>query len=682
MKSLALLLALAPAAAVPQEDAAHPRELDIPSLAPYSPAAPARFEFEGGPTLLVVQEDHLPLIDGLALIKVGSVHDPEGKTGLVELLVEALRAGGSKSLPGPELDRWLEAHGALLEFQVEPEFVRVEFSCLSEHTAELISLVKELLREPLLPDTSLQSARTLMRSAFERERDDTNSLANRMLLRAAYGPGSAYARTRQAEELESITREDLLAFHRDQFGAERMVLGVSGDVEPEELSELVRSAFADWKAASESKPLSAPAFLQPRSPIVHIIDRPGVTQTELRLTAPGIRRLHPDYSALSIWSHAIGAGGAANRMMVRIRTELGLAYTVGAYYRAGWRTAGRFEAWCGTRNESVSEALAAMLEVLRAGTAPLETEELEAVRSRVLNGRVFEVDSSREVLERNLLLEFYSYPEGFRSTVEDKLRSLTADEIAAAVARHLDLERLIIIAVGPAEQIEASLAPFGEVIQLDDRGEPRLAAAPARLEQLFTAMGGRRRWAELETLHRKGVVHIPASSGPIAVPRENWMALNSNRSRTEVEVNGTKATIVLTADSCFSLSANNIEDLPADQCAQRRARADGNLYKLLRLLAKDQAKSVTQDEAGSLLVTLDSGLTCTLQLNKDGKPISLRTVHEGSEEFWEYLEWSETEGTPWFTKARERNLGSEVTNTLFDANCKIDEALFRDPRHE
>lgn len=679
MRVLCLLLTLS-AAGFGQERASHPRELEIPPLAPYSPPAPVKFEFEGGPTLLLLPETKLPLVDGQILIGIGSVDDPKAKTGLVELLATSIRNGGSSSQPGPALNRWLEAHGAVIEVQVHAEFVRVEFSCLAEHSTELLDILKEMLRTPLLPQDAIDGARAAIISAAERERDDTSALADHMLLRAAYGADSPRAQSTRVEELLSITRDELTLFHQEYFGAELLTLGLTGDLQVDSVSEYVRASFADWKAKAELPPRSAPAFLQPRSLTIHIIDRPGVTQTQLRLTAPGIRRLHPDYAALSLWSHGVGVGGAANRLMVKVRTELGLAYTVGAFYRAGWKTAGRFEGWCGTSNASVSQALQAMLDVLAASTEEFDKKELEAVRARQLNGRVFEIDTPREVLDRSLMLELYDYPTNFRQSVEEKLRTLTTQDTSAAVSRHLDLERLVVIAVGPADEIAEPLREFGEVLIFDDHGEPLAEPATAILDRLFLSMGGRERWAAMKNLHRLGIIRIPTGSGFIDVPRESWQSIDLRSSRTEVEVNGTKATIVLTPDACFSLSGNSIEDLPSDQCGIRRTKADGNIYRLLQLLAKNETQSVSQNDAGALAVSLKSGLTATLQLDQAGRPLSLRTTYLGAEEFWEYLEWSETDGTPWFTEAREHNLGSEVSNSLFELNGELASDLFRDPR--
>lgn len=672
------LLALANCA-VPQE-VEHPRDLSIPTLAPHAPERPERTELECGTTLLTLPDPRLPLVDGVMLLRGGTALDPQGKTGLVELLVASLRDSGTEALPGPELDRWLSARGATLEFSADPEAVRIEFSCLAEDALELLAIVGDLLEHPQFSEDSIARAKSLMISAFERERDDTSRLADRMLLRAAFGPDSPFARARNVDELKALGREDLAKFHESTFGADRALVGVTGAIDASEWKLAVQAAFDEWKATAEPEAAISPAFLQPRQRVVQVVDRPGITQSELRLTAPGVRRLHADYPALILWSHAVGIGGASNRMMVEVRTERGLAYTVGAYYRAGWSKAGWFEAWCGTRNESLSSALQAVLDVLQRSRTPLPVEELEAVRKRVLNSRLFEIDTPLELLEHDLLIEFYGYPNDFREQLEEKLRTLDAEEISAAVARHLDLERLIIVAVGPAETIEEELSAFGELIQLNAQGESRELELLPEVAALLEKMGGEERWKKLTNLHREGVMTIPTSAGPVEVPRENWQTMTPNQSRTDVLLGGAQTSIVLTPESCFSLSEGGLEDLPADQCRVRRAKSDGNIYRLLHLLARREGLEVSVDSTGRLHVDLDSGLNCALQLGPRGFPSLLETEFEGSTESWEFLEWAEQDGYFWFRRARERNLGTEVRNSSFQPNSELAADLFHDPR--
>ena len=80
------------------------QQIPIPPLPAFKPQQPKRIELSNG-MVIFLQEDHeLPLIDGTARLRGGSVNEPADKTGLVDLYGEVWRTGGTKSQTGDELD--------------------------------------------------------------------------------------------------------------------------------------------------------------------------------------------------------------------------------------------------------------------------------------------------------------------------------------------------------------------------------------------------------------------------------------------------------------------------------------------------------------------------------------------------------------------------------------------------
>lgn len=61
------------------------KQIPIPPLHSFKPQQPKRIELPNG-MVIFLQEDHeLPLIDGTARIRGGSVNEPANKTGLVDI---------------------------------------------------------------------------------------------------------------------------------------------------------------------------------------------------------------------------------------------------------------------------------------------------------------------------------------------------------------------------------------------------------------------------------------------------------------------------------------------------------------------------------------------------------------------------------------------------------------------
>src|SRR5438270_11711209 len=106
------------------------KQIPIPQLPAFKPQQPKRIELSNG-MVIFLQEDHeLPLIDGTARIRGGSVNEPKTKTGLMDIYGEVWRTGGTKSQTGVQLADFLEVRAAKVETGGGPDSTTISFSCL------------------------------------------------------------------------------------------------------------------------------------------------------------------------------------------------------------------------------------------------------------------------------------------------------------------------------------------------------------------------------------------------------------------------------------------------------------------------------------------------------------------------------------------------------------------------
>ncbi len=470
LAGLALAPARAGAPAAPREDPRPATREGVrrPPLRPFVPPAPARLELEGGARLLVIPRDGLPLVDGTLLFPGGRADEEADLAGVTELLADVLREGGSERTGGRELDDWLDGHAATIDCVATPEALRLDFSCVSSDLGNVLVLIGELLRQPAYPEAELERSRARLATQLARRSGDPAWVADLWLDRVTAGAGSLLARRPTPESVERVTRLDLLRHHRRLIGPARLVVGVTGDVEPAALAAQLDTQLRGLPPAAPLTRREPQVLRRPSRTTIHLVDRPGLAQCELRLASPGTRRLHRDDGALRLWSAAVGAEGAANRMMVRLRAELGLVYGGRLAHAPGWGHAGRVLGACSTRVEAVPDAVAAWLEVVRESLPPLPEEELGSVRRRLLNAGVFEVDSPLEVLGRALALEFHGYPPDHWTREAEQLRGLGPREVSEAVQRHVDPQRLTLVVVGPAEELAPRLEPYGRVVRVEE----------------------------------------------------------------------------------------------------------------------------------------------------------------------------------------------------------------------
>ena len=150
-KSLLVVMLSAVAAicaAVPQAtgQADSWQQIPIPPLPAFKPQAPKRIELKSG-MVIFLQEDHeLPLIDGTARIRGGSVNEPDVKVGLIDIYGEVWRTGGTKTQTGDQLDDFLEVRAAKVETGGGPDSTTISWSCLKGDLDDVFKAFTDVLQ--------------------------------------------------------------------------------------------------------------------------------------------------------------------------------------------------------------------------------------------------------------------------------------------------------------------------------------------------------------------------------------------------------------------------------------------------------------------------------------------------------------------------------------------------------
>src|ERR1700728_5007130 len=124
------------------------KQIPIPPLPAFKPQQPKRIELANG-MVIFLQEDHeLPLIDGTARIRGGSVNEPASKVGLVDIYGEVWRTGGTKTQTGDQLDDLLEVRAAKVETGGGPDSPTISFSCLKGDLDDVFKAFTDVLQNP------------------------------------------------------------------------------------------------------------------------------------------------------------------------------------------------------------------------------------------------------------------------------------------------------------------------------------------------------------------------------------------------------------------------------------------------------------------------------------------------------------------------------------------------------
>ncbi|MFC1657009.1 M16 family metallopeptidase [Candidatus Moduliflexota bacterium] len=437
-----------------------PRTMSFPAVK-FDPPEHRRLVQPNGTVLYLLEDHEVPLVNIQVLVRTGSVLDPVDKPGLAEMTGRVMRTGGTADHRPDRLNEKLEDMGALLETSIGREAGHASLSVLTSDLEEGVGLLAAVLRTPLFAEEEVARAARRKIEQLRRSNDDPDTIAFRELRAVLYGDDPR-GRTPEPEDISALIRSDLAAFHRRYFHPDRIIVGVTGDFVEGSFLRLWEREFGDWEpAGGEPGPLPVPRSTPPTAVYLASRDFPQTT-IALAQFAPPLGS--PDYFSFLLMNYILGGAGFNSRLTGEIRSNRGLAYSVGSSYRGGVGY-GVLAAWCKTGPGTAPEALGLMVDVMdRVRREGVTGEELEWAKESIVNSLIFSIDGPAEVLSRRMSHEYDGLPPDFLERYPDLIGAVTAADVGRAAAGYLRPESAPVVVVGRNEGQREAFADFGETV--------------------------------------------------------------------------------------------------------------------------------------------------------------------------------------------------------------------------
>lgn len=482
------------------------QDLTFPDLRDFEVPEPERVELDNGMIVFLLEDHELPQVNAVARIGTGSVYEPAEKRGLASITGTVMRTGGTASMPSDSLNLTLENIGATVETRIGETSGTAFMSTLSDHVDTVLPTFAEVLRNPAFAEAKVKQAKSQQKSSISRRNDNAQQIGVREFDKIIYGEDSPYARTPEYYTVDRISQEDLIDFHGEYFHPNNVILSVWGDFDADAMEEKIRDQFGDWTAPEEFEPPKPPQPTTDRASSVNFVQKDDVNQSTILMGHPGrLTRDDPDYPSLTIMNEVL-SGGFSGRLFQNVRREKGLAYSVFGRYTANYARPGRFFAGVFSKSSTTVEAANAVEhEVKRMRKEPPTEEELSLAKDSYLNSFVFNFDTKRKILSRQMTYEHYDYPLDFLQQTKKGVEEVTASDVQRVAKEYLYPDEAHILVVGNREQFSDSLSTLatdGSVNEIDisiptsppSEDEPVSAEAQeaglATLQKAKDALGG------------------------------------------------------------------------------------------------------------------------------------------------------------------------------------------------
>ena len=436
----------------PEELVFKPLEATFPQIEPV--------RLENGMVVYLLEDHELPLFNLFALIRTGSIYEPDDKLGLAELTGVVMRTGGTRSMSGDKINEQLECIAGSIETSIGREVGTASLSVLKKDIDLGLRIFADVVMYPIFAQDKFDLAKKKKEEVIRRRNDNPRGIAFRELGRLVFH-NNPRGRIATLKTIAHIKREDLVDFHRKYFHPSNIIVGISGDFKREEIITKIEELFKEWSAEEITFPsVVPPEELQGKSVNYAYKDLP---QSTIAMGHLAVSKTHPDFFPFRVLNFILGGGGFNSRLISEIRSNRGLAYSVGSFYRAEVDY-GIFGTYCFTKSDSTAECINLILEMIgKVQKEGVSQKELEWAKSSIINNFIFEFTSSAQIVSKKIAIAYDKLPKGFLEAYRERIAAVTVDEVNRVAEKYLHPDDIILMVVGNSKNFDKPLSEFGKV---------------------------------------------------------------------------------------------------------------------------------------------------------------------------------------------------------------------------
>ncbi len=421
-------------------DTAQPKSRPGPSI--------THLRLENGMDVVVIPDRRAPVVTHMVWYRNGAADDPPLKSGIAHFL-EHLMFKGTKRHPQGEFSQLVADLGGQENAFTGHDYTAYFQRVPREHLATVMEYETDRMTNLVLTDEVVTPERDVvleerrMRTDSDPSAELSEAVQSALFAHHPYGtPIIGWE-----HEIETLGREDALAYYQRFYTPENAILVVAGDVEPQDVERLARETYGMVPARG-----AAPERRRPQEPVsrahrlVTLAD-PKVEQATLERVyiVPSVRTAAPGESeALEVMAHLLG-GGQTSALYKRLVLDRKLAVGAGAYYLGSSLDATRLWVYGvpapGVSLQDFDAAIdAALAEFI--DTRPSEKDFVRA-KTRLVADAVYAQDS------QVALARWYGAALATGETIEEvtgwanRIEAVTIDDVVGVARKWLDKRRAV-----------------------------------------------------------------------------------------------------------------------------------------------------------------------------------------------------------------------------------------------
>lgn len=241
---------------------------------------------------------------------------------LVSYFTLNLLLEGTSSKSSTDLDNFFDTYASEVEVISNFEHNGLGLLTTKKHFATALPVFRELMTEAIFPEKELAKRKSQKALSISIQKEQNGNRASNLFRQQLFGDSHPFGQIAEEQDVEAISREDLLSFYADKLWVNPEVF-LAGDLTDEEVN-LVCETLGNLpiiKVESQN-----PDFINQKKSRVKE-SKENALQSSLRVGCHLIPKTHPEYFGLWVFNIFLG-GYFGSRLIKNIREDKGHTYGI------------------------------------------------------------------------------------------------------------------------------------------------------------------------------------------------------------------------------------------------------------------------------------------------------------------------------------------------------------------
>lgn len=411
---------------------------------------PETFDLDNGLQVMIVENHKLPRV--AMSLRFDNPPHAEGTKAGVSGLTGDLLGTGTKNMSKDEFNEKVDYLGARLNFYSGG----ASANTLSKYFPEVLALMADGMINAEFTQEEFDKSKARTIDGLKSSEKDVSYNARRVRSALAYGKDHPYGEFSTQETVNSIELDDVKSYYSKWFSPKNAYLVVVGDVDEDDVKDLVKKNFSSWKGNATPE-ANLPEVSNVDKMEIDFVNMPNAVQSEIAVVNTiNLKKKDDDYFPVLVANKILGGGGEA-RLFLNLREDKG--YTYGAYSSTGNdKYASTFVASASVRNEVTDSSVVAFLdEIYKIRKEQVTDKELANAKAKITGDFVLSLEQPSTIANFAMEIETEDLDDNFYEEYLEKIDEVTKEDVQRVAQKYFMVDNSRIVIAGKGSEVLENL---------------------------------------------------------------------------------------------------------------------------------------------------------------------------------------------------------------------------------